>query len=103
VKPPKTLEEIRTSRPDTPERRARVAANREALLAEIELHALRERRGVTQTALAEAMLLSRPRVSTIENAGEDLRVSTLERYIEALGGKLRVVAVFDDEEIVVGR
>ena len=51
---------------------------------------------MTQTALAAAMSVARPRVSRIENDGEDLRLSTIQRYVEALGGQLKVTAVFDD-------
>jgi hypothetical protein len=29
----------------------------------------------------------------------DMRLSTLERYVEALGGKLEIHAVFDDADI----
>ena len=28
-----------------------------------------------------------------------MRLSTLERYVEALGGKLEIRAVFDDEDV----
>lgn len=69
--------------------------------AEVALHELRERRGISQAVLADRLEVSRPRVSTIERAGEDLRLSTLERYVAALGGRLRVVATFDGEEIDV--
>ncbi len=55
---------------------------------------------MTQQALAERLSLSRPRVSTIEHSGEDLRLSTVQRYVEALGGRLEIHAVFDDGEHV---
>lgn len=84
----------------TPEAEAAVAAHRRLLEAEMELHDLREHRGVTQTALAAALNIARPRVSRIENDGEDLRISTMQRYVEALGGTLRITAVFDDGEEV---
>lgn len=100
---PKTAKEIRAQRPDTPQRAARRAALLETMEAEVALHEIRERRGISQAMLAERLEVSRPRVSTIERAGEDLRVSTLERYVAALGGTLRIVATFDDEEIDVVR
>jgi DNA-binding XRE family transcriptional regulator len=96
-------QEVRSRRPDTPERRAAIAQQKELILAEIELHALRERRGVTQTALAQALEVSRPRVSRIEHDGEDLRISTMERYVQALGGQLKLTAVFDDGEEIALR
>ncbi len=36
--------------------------------------------------------------SRIENE-VDVRLSTLERYVEALGGRLEIHAVFDDEAV----
>lgn len=95
--------DMRARRADTAERRAAIEQQKELILAEIELHALRERRGVTQTALAEVLNVSRPRVSRIENDGEDLRISTMERYVDALGGHLKVIAVFDDGDEVALR
>lgn len=92
----KTLDEIRASRPLTPDRRAAIEEQKELLRAEIQLHALRESRGITQAELAERMAVARPRVSKIESATEDLRLSTLDRYVAALGGHLEINAVFDD-------
>ncbi|MFT4035556.1 MAG: XRE family transcriptional regulator [Patulibacter sp.] len=71
--------------------------------AEIELHDLREHRGVTQTALAAALGIARPRVSRIEHDGEDLRLSTVQRYVEALGGQLKIIATFDDGDEITLR
>lgn len=36
-------------------------------------------------------------ISKIEHS-EDVRVSTLRQYLEALGARLELVAVFDDDE-----
>ena len=63
------------------------------------LHELRERRGITQSTVAEQLGTSRPNVSRIE-AEDDVRVTTLDRYVRALGGHLEVRAVFDDGESV---
>lgn len=91
-----SYKDIRARSITTPEAEQAVAEQRRLLDAEIELHALREQRGVTQTALAAALNVARPRVSRIENDGEDLRLSTVQRYVEALGGQLKISAVFDD-------
>jgi DNA-binding XRE family transcriptional regulator len=93
----KTLKEIRAARPSVTDED--IARERALLEAELALHDLRERRGMTQDAVAQAMRVARPRVSTIEHAGEDLRLSTLERYVQALGGRLEIHAVFDDEDV----
>jgi transcriptional regulator with XRE-family HTH domain len=62
------------------------------------LHELRELRGASQTQIAEALGTSRPNVGRIERE-LDVRLSTLERYVEALGGRLEIHAVFDDADI----
>ncbi|WP_433267832.1 helix-turn-helix domain-containing protein [Actinosynnema sp. CS-041913] len=63
---------------------------------------LREERGLSQTQVAGRMGISQPRVSQLER-GEvgQLEVDTLNRYITAVGGRLRVVADFDDHDVTV--
>lgn len=68
-------------------------------LLEIGLHELRERTGVTQTAIAERMETSRPNVHRIEHE-DDIRLSTLERYVRAAGGVLHIEAVMPDGESI---
>jgi DNA-binding XRE family transcriptional regulator len=97
----KTLDEIRAKRPAAD--RAAIDAEKELLLAEVALHDLRERAGVTQGTMAERLDVSRVRVHTIEKAAEDLRLSTIERYVAALGGRLEMRVIFDDEPPVVLR
>lgn len=74
-----------------------VAAIHAERLAEV-----RRRRGFTQSQLAERMGVTQRRVSAIEHGEEQATRTTLSAYIEALGGKLRLVADFDDECVVVG-
>jgi transcriptional regulator with XRE-family HTH domain len=90
----RTLAEVRAKRPHITQES--VDAERDLAMAEVALHTLREQLGVTQTAMAERLELSRPRVHTIERAGEDLRLSTMERYVQALGGRLELRVHFDD-------
>lgn len=66
-------------------------------MAEMELGELREQRGLTQSEVAERMQTAQPRLSQIENS-EDYYLSTLRRYIEALGGELEVCVSFDDDD-----
>ena len=46
---------------------------------------------MTQEQVAEQLGTSRPNVSRIERE-DDVRVSTLQRYVAALGGELELVA-----------
>jgi len=55
------------------------------------LASLREKLGVTQTELAKRLNISQPSVSHIESS-QNLHVSTLKKYVEALGCTLEIVA-----------
>lgn len=53
----------------------------------------------TQDDVARAMAVTQPRVSAIERGELDtVTLSTLRAYVHALGGSLRVVADFGDQE-----
>jgi predicted XRE-type DNA-binding protein len=63
---------------------------------------LREQQGLSQSEVAARMGISQPRVSQLERGDVDqMVVDTLERYVAALGGRLRVVADFDDHDVTV--
>lgn len=84
----------------------RVAQHRARLEAEVRAHRLAEMRkaqGVSQEELAEVMGVSQPRVSKIERGDlPSSELGTLSSYVEALGGTLRIVADFGDQEFIVG-
>ncbi|AKU97017.1 Cro-like protein [Labilithrix luteola] len=80
------------------ERQARVHAEAMAELRQVELRELREIAGKTQVDLAEASGFQQAEVSRIERR-EDHMLSTLRRYVEALGGELEVVAVIGDHRV----
>jgi len=75
----------------TPERRARVEARKAELQAAMPLHELRQARAMTQKALGEALNVKQPAVAKLERRA-DMYVSNLRAYIEALGGRLSIVA-----------
>lgn len=62
------------------------------------LKELRGHRRKTQADLADRLRLNQAAVSKLE-ARSDLYVSMLRSYIEALGGKMEVNAVFSDETV----
>jgi predicted transcriptional regulator len=66
--------------------------------AELPLHELRQARDYTQTTLAETLEVAQPEISRIEKR-TDMYISTLRRYIEAMGGHLDIVARFPDGEV----
>ena len=92
------IDDIRKRRPLSPEGRARVDQIKRAMQLEIALAELREMRGATQSSVADTLGTWRPNVARIEKE-LDIRLSTLERYVQALGGKLEIHAVFDDQDV----
>jgi transcriptional regulator with XRE-family HTH domain len=83
-----------------PERQARIADRAEDLMIELALRDLRQARHLTQQQLAEALGISQAALSKMERQ-TDLQVSTLRRILTAMGGELRLVAHFPDEEFVI--
>ena len=86
------------------EQRARNAAKElhEAVRA-YHLADVRKEQDFRQKDVAQAMHVTQARVSKIERGDlSHTELGTLESYVEALGGKLRVVADFGDKSITVG-
>jgi len=79
-------------------------AGKKRMLAEARgwrLAEIRRRRGLTQTQVAERMGVGKSRISQIEKGTVATR-DVLDRYIEALGGHLSLMAEFGDEMLRVG-
>lgn len=92
----------RTVRGQRPLNEGRVATYKRLMEAELRLADVRRRRGASQASIAKALDVSQPNVSRIEQE-DDVYLSTLVRYVAALGGHLEVRAVFPDETITVLR
>ncbi|HEY1688290.1 MAG TPA: XRE family transcriptional regulator [Solirubrobacteraceae bacterium] len=84
-----------------PEDEPRITAIRELLRAEQLLHELRTRRHLTQADVAQNLGVTQTRVSQLERA-DDLLLSTLEGFVEALGGRMEISCVFENERITIG-
>jgi transcriptional regulator with XRE-family HTH domain len=63
---------------------------------------IRKRRGLTQTEVADRMGVSQRRVAAIEHGAEQATRTTLAAYVAELGGRLRLVAEFEDESLALG-
>lgn len=75
---------------------------RRPLVGEYRLAEIRRKQKMTQAELADKMGISQKRVSEVETGRVgSLRLSTLERYAEGIGGKLHVVIEFPNEEDVL--
>jgi transcriptional regulator with XRE-family HTH domain len=75
----------------------RIAKEHAEMLEEIRLYELRHAQAVSQAELAGRLEITQGAISKFEHA-DDVRVSTLRQYLEALGARLELVAVFDDED-----
>lgn len=49
---------------------------------------MREELKLSQKHVAEVMGISQPAITQLEQRGNELKITTLKRYIEAMGGKL---------------
>lgn len=84
----------------TPDEEAQVEQFKRLMALEGKLARMRETAGVSQRTLADRMDVSQPNISRIEREN-DLHLSTLSKYVAALGGHLEVRAVFEDIDIIV--
>ena len=92
----RTLADLLASRSEESQQRIQEMATE--LLLEVRIQALREELEVSQVELAKALGVSQPAVVAMEQRGSDIKLSTMKRYVEAMGGKLRV-----DVELPTGR
>lgn len=93
--PWKTLRDAKLSKKG---QQARVTARVEKELLEMDLRAIRELAGKTQEDLAEALEQSQGVISRMESR-HDHKLSTLRRYVVALGGELEVRAIIGDKTV----
>ena len=84
------------------DRRAKVDAMAAQIVESNRLSHLRETLGITQSDLADRLSVNQAAVSQIERRG-DMRLSTLRRYVTALGGRLEVrVKIPRHQDVVLG-
>lgn len=84
----KTLERLIAGQ--TPEVVAKAQTLEQEMLLNIHLAELRERVQKTQNEMAQELGLKQPTVAVMEKQGRDIKLSTLKRYVEATGSKLRI-------------
>jgi len=89
--------EIRGDLENRPGYTERAVKLREQTLEEIRLFELRRAEAVSQIEMAGRLNITQAAISKFENA-DDVRVSTLREYLEALGARLELVAVFEDDD-----
>lgn len=89
-----------------PVNRERVEAHKRGMLDEVRAYRLRELReasSLTQVELAHILNVSQNRISRLERGDlEKSQVDTLRRYVEAIGGSLRIEVELGEERIPIG-
>ena len=75
---------------ENPEVVAKAQTKADEILLNIHLAELREHVQKTQVEIAENLGIKQPTVAGMEKPGRDLKLSSLKRYVEAAGGKLRL-------------
>lgn len=83
----------------------RISEHRQRLDEEVRAYRLaevRRRQELTQEQVASAMGVRQPRVSQLESGDlSHVEMATLRSYVTALGGRLRVVAEFGDDQLLL--
>ncbi|EAS2249982.1 helix-turn-helix transcriptional regulator [Salmonella enterica subsp. salamae] len=92
----RTLDEVIASR--SPESQVRIKEMTDEVVLEVGLQMMREELQLSQKHVAEVMGISQPAVTQLEQRGNELKLATLKRYIEAMGGKLNL-----DVELPTGK
>jgi transcriptional regulator with XRE-family HTH domain len=93
---PKRFAELRKPIENDAVRNARVEEHKAAMLGE-----LRRKLDLTQAVVADRLDVTQENVSQLERGEADVRLSTLSRYIQALGGQLEVKAAFPEETVTL--
>lgn len=83
-----------------PERRAKIDALTHELLAKMPLQELLRARELAQQQVASTLHLDQAEVEKIEG-NMDLYLSTLRRFIVAMGGELQVIASFPNGDVAI--
>ena len=82
------------------EKKAEIDARYQHLSTEyMTLQEIRKSKKLTQDGMAKLLGIKQENVSRMERRS-DMRLSTMQEYIEALGGKLQITATFPDNKTI---
>lgn len=86
------------------DRQKRIAARGEELLSRVHermtLKGMRKERKITQAKMAEALGICQTQISRLEKR-KDPRLSTMQRTVAAMGGRLTMIATFPNQDPIV--
>ena len=86
----------------SPDSRTRSGAKAKKMLAEMPLDELREARAMTQVHLAKILGVNQAAVSKLERR-TDMYVSTLQDFVKAMGGELKITARFPEGTVEINQ
>ncbi|MBL4826587.1 MAG: XRE family transcriptional regulator [Spongiibacteraceae bacterium] len=84
----------------SPERRTRIEERKIELREEMALHELRQAIGTSQEIMAKQLDVMQPAIAKMERRN-DIRISSLRRMIEAMGGSLEIKAHFPQGDVTL--
>ena len=82
----------------SPERQEQIRRRTQELLAELPLQELRQARAMSQAELAEVLGLNQATISKRDRR-TDMYLSSLRRFVEAMGGELEISASFPEGRV----
>jgi len=88
-----TFDDYMASLPE--ERRKRIEEEANEIIMSIQLDQMRKARRVSQKTLAETLRVSQPAVAKMEKE-KDMKISTLRRIAEGMGGTLKIQVEFPE-------
>ena len=98
----RTLEQMLEAR--SKESRQRINEMSDDLIIQVRLNQIRERLNISQVKMATKMGISQPSVAAIEKRGDEIKLSTMKRYVQAIGGKMKISIELPDgvdiEEVI---
>lgn len=86
----------------TPQQKAESETRFQLALLQMNLMELQTSLGITEDNMGDSLNALQSALLDLENQ-DDIQVSTLSRYIKALGGSLKLVAHFPDKEVVISQ
>lgn len=81
-------------------RRAKIEEHKFELREEMAMHELRQALGASQEILAEQLKVMQPAIAKMERRA-DIRISSLRKMIEAMGGSLEIKAHFPQGDVTI--
>lgn len=90
----RTLQEIIAS--EKPEVVSQAKELASEMMLNIHLAELRKSAEKSQVQIAETLGVKQPTVAGMEKLGQDIKLSSLKKYVEATGGKLKLDIEFPD-------